>query len=145
MRFSANLGFLWTELDLPSAVHAAAKAGFYAVELHWPYATPTTKLNAVLQETELPVLGLNTARGNVENGDNGLAALPGREDEAKAAIDQAIAYADAINAGAIHVMAGIAQGPEAHAQFLENLRYATAQTARTILIEPLNRHDAPGY
>lgn len=89
MRFSANLGFLWTELDLPSAIRAAAKAGFQAVELHWPYATPTADLNAALKETGLGVLGLNTARGNAHLGDNGLAGIPGRVDEAKAALTKA--------------------------------------------------------
>ena len=41
---------------------------------------------------------------------------------------------------------GFAEGPEALRAFLGNLGYATAQAdGRTILIEPLNRHDAPGY
>ena len=39
-KFSANLGFLWQELALCDAVHAAAAAGFDAVEFHWPYAVP---------------------------------------------------------------------------------------------------------
>lgn len=32
MKFSANLGFLWTELTLPDAIEAAASTGFDAVE-----------------------------------------------------------------------------------------------------------------
>jgi hydroxypyruvate isomerase len=40
LRFSANLGFLWTELPLPAAIMAAAKAGFDAVECHWPFDVP---------------------------------------------------------------------------------------------------------
>ncbi|MEM1066960.1 MAG: TIM barrel protein, partial [Pseudomonadota bacterium] len=61
------------------------------------------------------------------------------------AIDQAIRYADATDARAIHVMAGFAEGPDARRAFQENLGYACGQTDRMILIEPLNRHDAPGY
>ncbi|MGB1826557.1 MAG: isomerase, partial [Candidatus Puniceispirillaceae bacterium] len=34
-RFSANLGFLWTDRPLADAVRAAAAAGFDAVECHW--------------------------------------------------------------------------------------------------------------
>ena len=143
MKFSANLGFLWADLSLPDAIRAAKAAGFDAVECHWPYETPAQDVTAALEETGLPMLGLNTVRGNP--GENGLAALPGREAEARAAIDQAIAYADAIDAGAIHVMAGFADGAEARSVFLDNLRYACAATDRVILIEPLNRHDAPGY
>ncbi|MEJ8562081.1 TIM barrel protein [Yoonia sp. GPGPB17] len=142
-RFSANLGFLWTDRPLPDAIHAAHAAGFAAVECHWPYETPASDVRAALDATGLPMLGLNTVRGQV--GENGLAALHGRETEARAAIDQAIAYADAVDAQAIHVMAGFAKGEAARDTFETNLTYATAQTDRTILIEPLNRHDAPGY
>ncbi|WP_425072113.1 hydroxypyruvate isomerase family protein [Sagittula sp. S175] len=145
MKFSANLGFLWTDRPLPDAIRAAHAAGFDAVECHWPYDTPAEATRAALAETGLRMLGLNTVRGNP--GENGLSALPGREADARQAIDQAVAYATAIDCGAIHVMAGFAQGPEAHATFLANLRYARAQAPEqiTLVIEPLNRHDAPGY
>ena len=141
--FSANLGFLWSERPLPDAIHAAKAAGFDAVECHWPYETPAEDVKVALDETGLPMLGLNTIRGNPC--ENGLASLTGRSVEARAAIDQAIRYADIVDAGAIHVMAGFGTGPAARATFEENLEYATSRTHRTILIEPLNRHDAPGY
>lgn len=145
MKFSANLGFLWSELSLPDAIRAAKGAGFEAVECHWPYDTPAKDVAEALHETGLPMLGLNTSRGDVEAGDNGLAAIPDRVEEARAAIDQAIAYADAVDASAIHVMCGFADGDAAYAIFVSNLGYACQNTDRTILIEPLNRHDAPGY
>ena len=145
MQFSANLGFLWSELALPDAIKAAKQAGFAAVECHWPYNTPAIQVAQALADTGLPMLGLNTRRGDVAAGDNGLAAIPARQQEARAGIDEAIAYADTINASAIHVMAGFASGSQAHETFLANLRYASELTPRTILIEPLNRHDAPGY
>ncbi|MFT4148561.1 MAG: TIM barrel protein [Paracoccaceae bacterium] len=146
MRFSANLGFLWSELALPDAIRAAYAAGFDAVECHWPYEIRPVEVARALHETGLTMLGLNTRRGNP--GENGLSALPGREDEARAAIDQAFDYAQAIGAPAVHVMAGIAQGEAAHHAFLANLRHASdrAEAAGiTVLIEPLNRYDAPGY
>jgi len=145
-RFSANLGFLWTDLPLPDAIRAAKRAGFDAVECHWPYDVETSLIKAALEETGLPMLGLNTARGNVAGGENGLSALPGREADARAAIDDALGYARAIGAQAVHVMAGFAQGAEAWAVFEQNLRYACTQASDiTLLIEPLNPHDAPGY
>lgn len=148
MKFSANLGFLWADRPLPDAIHAAAAAGFDAVECHWPYDTPAADVAAALTETALPMLGLNTRRGNVEAGENGLAALPGRKAEARAAIDEAIVYATATDTRNIHVMAGFASGKAAHQTFLDNLRYACTAAAPhgiTILIEPLNHYDAPGY
>ena len=147
-QFSANLGFLWNDLPLPDAIRAAKAAGFDAVECHWPYDVPGSDVKAALDETGLAMLGLNARRGDVAGGENGLAALVGREEEARGAIDEAITYAAAIKAGCVHVMAGFASGSAAHDTFIANLSYACAQAAPhgiTILIEPLNRHDAPGY
>lgn len=144
MQFSANLGFLWADLALPDAIHAAKAAGFDAVECHWPYQTLPDAVAIALAQTGLPMLGLNTQRGGP--GENGLSALPGREAEARAEIDRAIAYARAIGCKAVHVMAGFAQGAAAQASFLANLDYACrAAPDLTILIEPLNSRDAPGY
>ena len=147
MKFSANLGFLWNDRPLPAAIRAAKEAGFDAVECHWPYAVSAEETKAALEETGLKMLGLNTIRGNVSVGENGLSALPGREEEARAAIDQAIRYANEISAGAIHVMAGNSSGPRARRTFVENLTYACDQAGSggTILIEPLNHYNAPGY
>ena len=148
MQFSANLGFLWADRPLPDAIRAAKAAGFHAVECHWPYDTPAAEVKAALAETGLDMLGLNTRRGNVENGDNGLSAIPERKAEARAAINEAIAYAVQIGAGKIHVMAGFAEGDAARQTFIDNLTYACGQGAKhdlTMLIEPLNQHDAPGY
>lgn len=146
MLFSANLGFLWNDQPLPEAIRRAREAGFDAVECHWPYDTPAEDVVAALTECSLVMLGLNTRRGG--GGENGLLALPGREQEARAAIDEAIAYAVATRTEAVHAMAGIAEGAKAHATFLDNLRYACARAREhgiTILIEPLNPYDAPGY
>ena len=148
MRFSANLGFLWAELSLPDAIRAAKAAGFDAVECHWPYDTPVTDVAGALAETGLEMLGLNTNRGDVAKGENGLSAIPGRSDDARAAIDEAIAYASAIACKSVHVMAGFASGLAARDTFVANLDYACTQAVAhniTILIEPLNRYDAPGY
>lgn len=145
--FSANLGFLWNDRPLPDAIHAAAAAGFDAVECHWPYDTPATQVSAALEETGLAMLGLNTRRGGDD--EFGLAALAGRAVEARLAIDEAIRYAAATNTAAVHVMAGVAPPqPDAFLTFLGNLRYACKQAAPhaiTILIEPLNTLDNPGY
>lgn len=146
--FSANLGFLWSDLPLHAAIHAAKAAGFAAVECHFPYAFDPAEVRAALTETGLPMLGLNTAPGDLAAGDFGLAALPDRVAEARAAIDQALRYASATGTSNVHVMAGNASGAEAEACFTANLRYACAAAAQhgiTILIEPLNSYDAPNY
>lgn len=146
IRFSANLGLLWTDRPLPDAVRAAAAAGFDAVELHWPYDTDARLLRSVLEEVGLPVVSLNTPRGDLAAGENGLTAVPGREVAAREAIDQAVDYARAVGATAVHVMAGVAEGPAAHRRFVDALRETAVRAPDlTLLIEPLNAHDAPGY
>lgn len=147
-RFSANLGFLWTELPLPDAIRAAATAGFDAVECHWPYDIAVADVRAALSDTGLPMLGVNTVRGRPGTSDFGTAAVPGRETEAREAIHQAVDYAAAVGARNVHVMAGIAEGPTAEACFLSNLQHAcdlASPHGIGILIEPINPFDAPGY
>ncbi|WP_182421922.1 TIM barrel protein [Aureimonas sp. ME7] len=149
LRFSANLGFLWTELALPDAIRRAKAAGFQAVEFQWPYETDAGAMAEALRETGLPVLSLNTRKGNP--GEFGLSALPDREEEAREAIEEAFAYADKVGAGAIHVMAGIASAGDVEPTqrtFDRSLHFAcdlAERSGRTVLIEPLNARDAPGY
>lgn len=148
MKFSANLGFLWADRPLPDAIRAARRAGFDAVECHWPFDVPSEDVVRALEETELAMLGLNTRRGDVAGGQNGLAALPGSQALAREAIDEAVDYAVATRTGAVHVMAGFAEGAEAHRTYVANLRHAAERAEDhgiVILIEPLNRYDAPGY
>ncbi len=147
--FSANLGFLFTDRPMVARIHAAAEAGFNAVECHFPYDTPAAEVKTALAETGLRMLGLNTVPGDVPAGDFGLAALPGREVEARAAIDQAIAYGAEIGAANVHVMAGKTDGGAvAEVTYRENLAYAcdaAAARGMTVLIEPINQRDVPGY
>ena len=147
--FSANLGFLYTDLPLTDRIFAAKDDGFDAVECHFPYDTPAPGVRAALKDTGLNMLGLNTVPGDVTAGDFGLCALPDRVTEARAAIAQAVEYGVAIGALNVHVMAGRANGHDgADTVFMDNLIYACDLAARenmTILIEPINQRDVPGY
>ena len=146
VRISANLGFLFTDRPLPEAIHAAAAAGFDAVECHFPYDVPASAVARALRESGLPMLSLNTRPG--DGGAFGLLALPERQAEARAALREALDYAAAIQAPMVHAMAGIARGPEAAACFRRNLLWAAPQAAACgvqLLIEPINQIDVPGY
>jgi hydroxypyruvate isomerase len=150
-RFSANLGFLWQGRPLLEQMEAAARAGFRAVEMHWPYDTDPAAVRAACERLGLVMLGVNTVRGDTAKGENGLGALPGRQAEFQAAIDQAIAWQVAAGGTAIHAMAGIvkpADRPEATGVFADNLSLAADKAARhglTLLLEPLNPRASPGY
>lgn len=149
MRFSANLGFLFSDRPLLKAIDAAAWGGFDAVEVHFPFDVPAAQLHARLQENGLPLIGLNTWPGALSQGDFGLAALRGRQVEAREAIDQAVSYAQLAGAGYVHVMAGKSGGGRlADRTLLDNLAYAADLAGPhgiEILVEPINRRDVPDY
>ena len=148
IEFSANLGLLWSHLPLMIAIHAAKEAGFDAVECQWPYDVPSINVAKALAETGLIMIGLNTRRRNVQTGENGLAAIFGREEETRLGILQAINYAREINALNSHVMAGLASGIEAQKTFASNLHHC-CELAQPhdiiILIEPPYTADTAGY
>ncbi len=148
-RFSASLQFLWPGRPLPDAIRSAKAAGFDAVECHFPYEFPAEDVNAALAETGLRMLGLNTQLGVNGQDDFGVAAMPGREEEARGYIDEAVAYAVAVGAGNVNVVAGKTGGTEqAEAVFRGNLAYAcdlAARHGKTVVIEPINQRDAPRY
>lgn len=140
IRLSANLGFLFLDLPFPDRIRAAASAGFDAVEFHdQAQAGDLPAIRAALSDTGLALSSLNTFMGPTM----GRAALPGPAFRADFA--RALEAAQALDAGAIHVVAGRAQGPAARAAYLDNLAWALAQTDRPLLLEPICPQAAPGY
>lgn len=112
---------------------------------------PAADVRARCGEHGIRLLGVNTVRGDVAAGENGLGALPGREAEFAASVDQSIAFCVAAGGSAIHCMAGVV-APEQRAAardvLIRNLQDAARKAAAhdlTLLLEPLNPHDAPGY
>ena len=81
-KFSANLGLLWNELSQIDAIYKAKESGFDAVEFQFPYQNEAKEIKKALDEVKLPVMGINTIKGNIEKGDNGLLAVPSRVSEA---------------------------------------------------------------
>ncbi|MDR2851718.1 MAG: hydroxypyruvate isomerase family protein [Burkholderiaceae bacterium] len=151
-RFAANLSMLYGEWDFLDRFEAAARDGFEAVECLFPYAWPAAEIAARLAGNGLRQVLLNASPGNWNSGERGLAALPGREAQFRAAIAQALRYAQTLACPRIHVMAG--RVPESVAPesvlptYLSNLRWAAAEAAREgveLLIEPINTRDMPGY
>jgi 2-dehydrotetronate isomerase len=151
LRFSANLGFLWPDRPLLERIAAAGRAGFRAVELHFPYDTPAAETKAACAKAGVTLLGINTAIDTRPGGHLGLAAVRGREADFAALIAQSIAYQVAAGGTAIHVMAGLVpeNGRAAGTDTLvDNLTLAAKMAAPhglTLLLEPLNPNDNPGY
>jgi len=151
-KFSGNLWYLFSELDLMDRFEAAAGAGFKGVEFHFPYQWPAAELAQKLSQHELVQVQINAPPGDWDAGERGLAALPGREGEFRKSVATAIAYAKALNCNRVHFMAGVFSDEvgreQAKGTFLENLNFAATACAEAgicVLIEPLNPIDVPGY
>lgn len=151
-RFSANLSMLFNEHAFLDRFAAAARAGFTAVEYVSPYEHPAETIAERLRANRLTQALFNMPAGDWAGGERGIGALPGRQDEFRAGVDTAIAYAKALGCERVNCLAGIVDGPDraaARSVFVSNLRFAAprfAQAGIRLLIEPINdRIDMPGF
>lgn len=151
-RFAANLSMLYPELEFLDRFEAAARDGFQGVEYLFPYAWEPREIAARLKANGLQQVLFNTAPGNWEGGERGLACIPGREAEFAKAIEQALAYAQALDCPRIHAMAGLVPAGSSResvrATYVANLRKAAAVAAKQgvdLLLEPINTRDIPGF
>jgi hydroxypyruvate isomerase len=146
-RFAANLTCLFTELPFLDRFAAAAAAGFAAVEFQFPYEFPAVEIARRLVQCDLTPVLFNLPPGDLAKGERGLAALPGREAEFDKSLDLALDYARAIGCPRLHVMAGLMPAAR-ELTYVAALRRAADRAAAeriTLLIEPLNARDNPGY
>ncbi|XP_029943507.1 putative hydroxypyruvate isomerase [Salarias fasciatus] len=158
LRFCANVSWLFTELpDFGQRLHAAAAAGFRAVEAAWLYDSDPLELQRARRAAGVEVVLINTPPGDLDRGDLGLGAVPGREADFRRGLDLAVQYARALDCSRIHLMAGrVPAGSDRtlvyrdmEAVFLQNLSYAAdvlSKEGMTGLIEPINtRITEPRY
>jgi hydroxypyruvate isomerase len=151
-KLAANLTMMFGEMDFLERFEAASKAGFNAVEYLFPYAYAAGDLKQRLRDHGLVQVLHNLPAGNWAAGERGIACLPGRADEFKAGVDQAIEYATALECDRVNCLAGIlppTTSPAAAREvFTENLGYAAPRLKAagiTLLIEPINTRDIPGF
>jgi len=151
-RFAANLSMMYAEHAFLDRFAAAAADGFTAVEYLFPYEWPAALLASALAAAGLQQVLFNAAQGDFGGGERGIAALPGREDEFRAAIDRGLDYAATLACPRVHVMAGLAPNAESRAAmgatYVANLAWAAERAAAAnvdVLIEPINTRDIPGY
>ena len=147
---SANISMLFPDLPFLERIGAAARAGFAAVECQFPYAVDAREVKAELARHDLVMNGINTPQGDPARGEFGMAAVPGAQSRFAAEFEQALAYAATVGARTIHVTSGMTFGQtrEARDAFFENFTWASQKargTGVTLLIEPLNAVDRPGY
>jgi hydroxypyruvate isomerase len=151
-RFAANLSMMYTEVPFLDRFAAAARDGFDAVEYLFPYEHAPRDIAARLQDHGLTQALFNLPPGDWAAGERGMACHPGREAEFAAALEQALPYIEATGCQRVHAMAGLipvgSEAPAHHATYVANLRHAAKRLAPlgvSLLIEPINSRDMPGY
>lgn len=144
--FCANLTWLFTELPFLERFAAAKDAGFDAVEVLQPYDVNAQDIVNELARYELQMVLINCPPPNYTGGDQGFAAIPGLEERFRRDFKRAVRYARTLGARHLHVMSGVADGSDALAVFIDNLRWAAAEAPRqSLTIEPINPDTMPGY
>ena len=160
-QFAANLSLMYTELPFLDRFAAAARDRFTAVEFQFAYAFAPAEVAARLADHGQQLVLLNAPAGGTDRAGmasawaqnaRGTAALPGREAEFRAGVQEALRYAERLDCPRIHVLSGTVP-PGVERESLKdlcarNLRWAADQAARAgreILIEPINLRDMPRY
>lgn len=152
MKIAANLSLLFNELPLVERVVAAAAAGFDGVEIQFPYELPAIRLKEALEAAGMPLRLINLPAGDLMNGGPGLAAVPARQTEFEAALQQALSYAAMVRPALVNVLPGrLAEGVEPEQTLVclvDNLR-KTAEAFQllgiAVVVEAINPLDMPGF
>ncbi|ATL31557.1 TIM barrel protein [Streptomyces formicae] len=157
-RFNVNLSILFTELPLLERPAAAAKAGFGAVELWWPWVdAPTPEqseldaLKKAIEDAGVQLVGLNFYAGQLPGPDRGALSIPGEESEKfRANLAVAADFAKSLGCTALNALYGNrVDGVDPAVQdelALENLARAAREADRVgaiLLIEALNKPESP--
>ncbi|UUY06760.1 TIM barrel protein [Pseudomonas sp. J452] len=152
MKIAANLSMLFAELPLLERVQAAAAVGFDGVEIQFPYEVPAIRLKEALERAGLPLVLINLPAADLMTGGPGLAAVPARQAEFAAALQEALTYAAMVQPSCVNVLPGrLAEGvmrEEALAVLVANLRKAAEAfqcLGIRVLCEAINPLDMPGF
>jgi hydroxypyruvate isomerase len=143
---------LFTEVPFLERFPLAARSGFKGVEFLFPYAFPQQEISRILTANSLQAVLFNLPPGDWDQGERGIAALPGREAEFAHGLETALGYARETRCPRVHAMAGIApQG----ADYAEMERIYKANLAKaadffaphgiSVGIEPINQRSMPGF
>lgn len=150
-RFAANLSTLFGEAPFLDRFERAAKAGFAAVEVQFPYPFAAREVKARLQANGLRLVLHNLPPGE-RDGDRGIACDPARIAEFRDGVARAVEYASVVGAPRLNCLAGVPPADVStgarRETFVANVAYA-ADALRAagidLLIEPINAYDVPGF
>lgn len=151
-KLAANTSMMYQEHAFLERFDAAAKDGFKGVEFLFPYEVPAVQIKQRLDAAGLTLALFNGPPGSWLGGERGIASIPGREAEFKQSIATALDYASVLGNKRLHVMAGLIKPEqdrvrhrEAYLKSLEHAAKEAASLGVTVVIEPINTRDIPGF
>lgn len=152
MKLAANISMMFTELPLLERFGAAKSAGFNAVEIQFPYVESIVEIKEQLKKHELECVLINVPAGDLMEGGEGLASVPGKEAEFAAALVECLSYVTALGVKCVNVLPGRCLDESKNAQYLEtfkrNLNTAAGMFKSlgvTVTFEAINTFDMPGF
>jgi len=152
LTYAPNISWLFPEQPFKDRARSAAEAGFKAVEFGFPSACDISGLAEVQAEFGLEVVLFNQDVPVWDANNRGYLANPGRRDEFKQTLDDALKIVEMLGVHKVMLPVGVElPGMTREAQrtcIIENLGYASrlAEQADVLLtIEALNPIDNPGY
>lgn len=152
MKLAANISMLFTEQPLLQRFAAAKSAGFNAVEIQFPYGEKVVDIKAELKEHDLECVLINVPVGDLMEGGEGLAAVPGKEAEFAAALVECLSYVTSLRVKRVNVLPGRCKDESKRAQYLETFKRNLNTAADmfkplgiTVTFEAINTFDMPGF
>lgn len=152
LRFSINASMMLTEHAFLDRFAAAADLGFAGVDLQFPYDHPSSEIAARAAAAGVEIVLVNVPAGDLVEGGNGLACVPGREKEFAQALEKTKSYVAELGCRRVNVLAGRlpedADPERARETLVANLRRAVdvlGPLGVTVMVEPVNGRDVPRF
>lgn len=105
-RLAVNLSMIFTEVPLIERFALAHAEGFEHVEIQFPYELAISDIQDQLERYNLNLCLINVPAGDLMQGGNGLAGIPGQEAAFREALQLAIRYATALKVPRVNILAG---------------------------------------
>ena len=105
-KLAVNLSMIFTEVPLIERFALAYAHGFKHIEIQFPYELSIAEIQNQLTQHDLSLCLINVPAGDLMQGGNGLAGIPGREQEFHQALELAIQYAVALKVPSVNILAG---------------------------------------
>lgn len=151
LKFSANINWLFRELDFADRFSAARDAGFLGVEFHHAEGCRSETVAEIAAHNGLAVSLFNASTGDFVEGGAGCSGVPGRERDFREIVEDAASFGCGIGGGAA-IQIGPSRVPKGIPRadcmkvFIENMRFAARELLPIncrVLIEPMNPVDFP--